>query len=132
MLIKNKSFKKIFKHFNIPSEYDPIKYPYVGLGNPDANLLLVGSEKKNEKEFPIIYQHELVYNYAHWSNLVKDYLNYKDALHPKLKLRGGELNHFNPFSPLTLDETCYTVYIKGNHTYKRIETIINFYSKRKF
>jgi hypothetical protein len=127
MLIKNKLFKSIFNTFDTPhlDEYDPIKQPYVGLGNPDANLLLVGSEKKNEKEFPIIYQHELVYNYAHWSNLVKDYLNYKDALHPKLKLRGGLLNHFNPFSPLTLDETCYTVYIKGNHTYKRIETIIN-------
>lgn len=128
MLIKNNSFKKIFKNFSIPSEcdqYDPIECPYVGLGNPDANLLFVGSEKKYEIEFPIIYQHELVYNYAHWSNLVNDYSSYKDALHPKLKLRGGLLNHFNPFSPLTLDETCYTVYKKGNHTYKRIETIIN-------
>ena len=134
MLIKNNSFKKIFKNFGITYVYDPIEHPYVGLGNPDANLLLVGSEKffninsekAEEAAFPIIYQHEFVYNYSHWSNLVRDYSSgYYDALHPKLKLRGAPLNYFNPFSPLTLDETCYTVYKQEDHIYKRIETIIN-------
>jgi hypothetical protein len=141
MLIKNKLFKSIFNTSDTPhlDEYDPIEQPYVGLGNPDANLLFVGSEKKEEVEFPIIYLQEFIYNYCHWSDLAHDnsYPGYYDALHPELKLRGHgpdyskvrltgpSLDHFNPFSPLTLDETCYTVYNQEDHIYKRIETIIN-------
>jgi hypothetical protein len=127
MLINSKKFRDIFKNaVDIKNnEYNPEKFPYIGLGCPDSNILFVGSEKKEEKSFPNIIQHELNYNFSHWNNLVSNYNGFKDNFHPKLKLRGGVLNHFNPFSPLTLDETSLAVYSKGSHTYMRIEIIIN-------
>jgi hypothetical protein len=127
-LIRNLDFRKIFEGLNnivIPQDYKPQEYPYIGLGNPDANILFVGSEKKEEVNFPQILQHELVYNFVHWCNLINEHSTFNDRFHPGLKLRGNQLDHFNPFSPLSLDETCLAVYKLGNHTYRRIETIIN-------
>lgn len=127
MIVKNKLFRQLFDNldFVIPTEYKPSEFPYIGLGNPDSNILFVGSEKKSELSLPIILQHELILNFHHWFNIVLNHNNISDPFHPRLKLRGGQLNHFNPFSPLTLDETCYAVFSAGNHTYKRIQTIIN-------
>jgi hypothetical protein len=132
-LIKNKKFKNIFagKHLQLnpvtKDAYNPIIYPYIGLGNPDAKVLFVGSEKAFNPEIsPVINMHELFLNYAHWDDIIENY-NGKlvDTLHPILKLRNNALKGFNPYSPLTLDETCYDVYNAGSHTYKKLEKIIN-------
>lgn len=144
-LIKNKNFLRIFEGHeylenydksslnhhpnsqkcssNMPL-YDPRRYPYIGMGNPDSKLLLVGAEKKIDSSLnPAIYQHELVFNFLHWLDIVTNHQNLKDQLHPKLKLRNGLKGH-NPFSPLTLDETCNDVYCTPVHTYKKIEKLI--------
>jgi len=133
-LIKNKCFKAIFD--KIPPQIDassssfkdyyPKDFPYIGMGNPDAKLLFVGREKAFDTEAsPEISKHELVLNWRHWFDIVKNNNVLFDHLHPKLRLRNGGLKGQNPFSPLTLDETCEDVISKGNHTYRKIEKVIN-------
>jgi len=130
-LIKNSKFKNIFRgqkgeQKNVLAEnYNPIQYPYIGMGNPDSNLLLVGAEKGfNPSEYPEITKHELNLNYIHWQDILLNHNNLNDQLHPRLKLREG-LTGFNPFSPMTLDITCNKVYPKNGHTYKMMEKTIN-------
>ncbi len=142
MLIKNKKIKALFKKINFETKIKEIKItnngdfckyiynedlcelPYIGMGNPDANLLFVGSEKAFDKtKSDIIDLHERKLNYLHWYNIINSYGNINDHLHPDLKLR-YKLKGFNPFSPITLDETSSAVY-SGPHTYKKIEKIVN-------
>ena len=128
-LIKNKWFKKIFTNETSNateiSQYNPFEYPYIGMGNPDSDLLFVGSEKAFDVNVSTqIDKNERVLNFHHWADIVKNHNKIEDHLHPKLKLRNSILRGFNPFSPLSFEETALDVY-GVNHTYKKIEKIIN-------
>jgi hypothetical protein len=142
MLVKNKKFKSLFNKINFEEKVKEIKVtnnenfckysynedlcelPYIGMGNPDSTILFVGSEKAFDKsKSDIIDLHERKLNYLHWYSIINNYGNINDHLHPELKLR-TKLKGFNPFSPITLDETRSAVY-SGPHTYKKIEKIIN-------
>jgi hypothetical protein len=142
MLVKNRRFRKIFDtHFkteatvikpkNIQSfTEEQVKnflcsYPYVGMGNPDSNLLIVGSEKAyNTNLSSVIDLHERRLNFLHWKNIIEHYNHLSDNLHPILMTR-EDLEGFNPFSPLTLANTAKVVIESPNHTYRNIYSIIN-------
>ncbi len=139
MLIKNKRFREVFESqsenkSDVSAQITAISkkedkdflchYPYIGMGNPDAKILFVGSEKGfNPAASMKIDLHERKLNFIHWNDIVNNYNHLRDHFHPILKLRKG-LDGFNPFSPLTLNETAEKVYGKGNHTYKKMEKII--------
>jgi hypothetical protein len=139
MLVRNKKFKAIFSEISekwvdinaqisaaskSENERFMCDYPYIGMGNPDAKILFVGSEKGfNPMTSLKIDLHERKLNFIHWNDILNNYNHLRDHFHPILKLRKG-LDGFNPFSPLTLNETAEKVYGKGNHTYKKMEKII--------
>ena len=139
MLVRNKKFKVIFsdiseKWVDINAQISAASksenerfmcdHPYIGMGNPDAKVLFVGSEKGfNPMISSKIDLHERKLNFIHWNDILNNYNHLRDHFHPILKLRKG-LDGFNPFSPLTLNETAEKVYGKGNHTYKKMEKII--------
>lgn len=135
-LITNRKFLKIFKDFISTDEiiqaksnkkYEPSKYPYIGMGNPDSNLLFVGSEKAFDPKFSYnIDLHERILNYIHWCDIVNNYNHiFNDKFHPTL-LNRPYLEGFNPFSPLTLYDTLIKVMYSGKpHTYKKMKQIMD-------
>jgi len=102
------------------------KQEYIGMGNPDSSLLLVGSEKAldNQKHQGIIH-HELHHNWSHWADIVNHHSHLVDPYDIVLLKRGGDLVDFNPFNPLFLAETRSIVLPLGGHTYKKIKGLIN-------
>lgn len=102
---------------------------YIGMGNPDAKILFVGSEKalsaSNLAHAPIL-NHELVLNHKHWFDIVTRHLH-KDPFDPSLLSRSGPLAGFNPYSPLLFPSTEAIVRRSGGHTYRGMERLINAY-----
>jgi hypothetical protein len=99
---------------------------YIGMGNPNSNLLLVGSEKAFDVNLqPLIAHHELYHNYGHWKDIVLNYNHHKNSYDELLLNRLHPLNSFNPFNPLFLDDTRQIVMPLGGHTYNKIKRLVN-------
>ena len=101
---------------------------YIGMGNPNSNLLLVGSEKAFDVNLqPLIAHHELYHNYKHWKDIVYNHNNIENPYDDILLQRPHPLNGFNPFNPLFLDETRQIVMPLGGHTYRKIKSLVNHF-----
>ncbi len=105
---------------------------YIGMGNPDADVLLVGCEKALEEEqepMRSIWAHEFLYNQEHWSDIVKHHTG-TDPFDPSLLLRPDKLAGFNPYSPILFAPTASIVKRKGGHTYRGMERLVSAYEAR--
>lgn len=106
--------------------------PYVGMGNPDSKILLVGSEKalntNNPNENTII-EHELNLNVAHWNNVLRNYNHLDTPFNPLLLERPHPFTGFNPFSPLLFEITRDKVRGQGGHTYYGMQRLLNHYEE---
>jgi len=111
---------------NLINDYTSESSEYIGMGNPNSNLLLVGSEKAFDVNLqPLIAHHELYHNNMHWKDLVCNHNTLYDPYDGELLHRPHPLDGFNPFNPLFLDETRQIVMPLGGHTYKKIKKLIN-------
>lgn len=119
-LIQKNSFLNLIKKNTLEE--------YIGMGNPNSNILLVGSEKAfNVDNQPLIAHHELNFNYEHWKNIVHHYNHLTDPYDNLLLTRPYPLDGFNPFNPLFLLDTRCIVMPRGGHTYHKIKRLINHF-----
>jgi hypothetical protein len=101
--------------------------PYVGMGNPDADILMVGREKAlnpADAAYWDIILHELILNHAHWYDIVHDHAD----VHPHevaLLGRGAPFTWFSPYNPLRWLPTWTMVTGPGHHTYQGMWTAVN-------
>ena len=104
---------------------------YVGMGNPDSEILLVGSEKAlNITQQPdiAIAEHELYQNHNHWRDILNNYHHpLINPFEPMLMERMAPLSGFNPFNPLLFTPTADRVMGKAGHTYYGMQRLINAY-----
>jgi hypothetical protein len=124
MAITKQSFINIFINENIQKN----SKNYIGMGNPDSEILFVGQEKAlnvNDEIYIPIVNHESVLNYAHWNDIVSKYLKIIENFSPDLMTRLEPLNGFNPFSPMLFPPTAAIVRPLGGHTYKKIGALLN-------
>jgi len=144
MITFNPKFVKIFDSVNEkfkanmkkksdenPEVYDP-SFPYIGMGNPNADILLVGKEKalSNDPIYDQIIKHELNLNFFHWFDLHCNNKLYITPLDPSILTRTGILNGFNPFNPLLFTPTKTIVGKKHGHTYYGIQRFINAHESK--
>jgi len=98
---------------------------YIGMANPDASLLLVGSEKAlNPDIHQQIIHHELLHNVNHWRDILFNYNHLGDSFDPVLLTRPNPLDGFNPYNPLFFLRA-NEHRIGGGHTYTRMRGLIN-------
>jgi hypothetical protein len=101
--------------------------PYVGMGNPDADILMVGREKAlnpADAAYWDIILHELILNHAHWYDIVHHHAD----VHPHeaaLLGRGAPFTWFSPYNPLRWLPTWNMVTGPGHHTYQGMWTAVN-------
>ncbi len=102
--------------------------PYIGMGNPDADILLVGCEQALEPTDGIdaqIIWHELVLNHAHWHDIVVNHL-LTPSHDPVLLHRQPPFAGFSPYNPLLWPATWQKVVAaRGNHTYCGMWKVVN-------
>ncbi len=102
--------------------------PYLGMGNPDADILMVGREKAlnpQDQAYWNIILHELVLNHAHWYDIV----HHHAAVHPHdpaLLGRAVPFTGFSPYNPLLWLSTWEMVTGQGHHTYQGMWTAVNY------
>ena len=85
-LIRNKKFKTLV---NSIANYTQEKY--LGMGNPDSKILLVGSEKAlspTHEEDMIIRNHELLNNHYQWYDIINHYNYLTDNFDSVILKRG--------------------------------------------
>jgi hypothetical protein len=103
-------------------------YPdYIGMGNPDADILLVGREKALDPDEPHdrpIILHELLLNHPHWYDIVVNHPN-KGSHDAALLQRPHPFTDFSPYNPLLFQDTRHRVARKGSHTYRRMWLTVN-------
>ncbi len=128
-IINKPSFIELINSINnltIQNEDRPAYY--LGMGNPNSDILIVGKEKaldlNDEVYYPII-NHESLLNINHWTDLIQNYNNLEDPFHNILLQRIGNLNGFNPFSPLLFPQIANIVHHNGGHTYQKISYLIS-------
>lgn len=100
---------------------------YIGMGNPDADILLVGREKALDPDKPHdrpIILHELLLNHPHWYDIVVNHTN-TGSHDPALLQRPHPLTDFSPYNPLLFQDTRDRVARKGSHTYRRMWLAVN-------
>ncbi|MBK9288074.1 MAG: hypothetical protein IPN38_10400 [Flavobacteriales bacterium] len=129
-MVKNRAFISILA----PEPSNEDEKPYLGMGNPDADILFVGSEKALDKARLIhgsIIRHELSLNFAHWHDILTRSSPF-DPFDPTLLARSAPLNGFNPYSPLLFPSTLAIVskYWAGR-TYAGMERLMNAYEDLK-
>ena len=103
-------------------------YPdYIGMGNPDADILFVGKEKALDPgkliDQPIIL-HELLLNHPHWYDIVVNHTN-KGSHDTALLQRPHPFTGFSPYNPLLLPTTWARVTGRGFHTYQGMWLAVN-------
>jgi hypothetical protein len=102
---------------------------YVGMGNPNADILLIGSEKAInplDLNYGPILKHELELNIDHWIDLLDNYNHLENPFDLNLLNRNPPpLNGFNPFNPLFLEQTAKIVGNRSGHTYAGMMRLIN-------
>jgi hypothetical protein len=112
------------------SSYSQGNQNYIGMGNPNSDTLLVGSEKAldstKEAEAPIL-NHELTLNFRHWFDIYMSYNSLNNPLDNMLLTRKGDLHSFNPFNPLLFKPTANLVGKHAGHTYAGITRLFNHY-----
>ena len=119
-IIKKKSFIKLISDKISENEY-------LGLGNPDSNILLVGNEKALGKSDKSIIKHELDLNVSHWLDIINKFNNLHDPFDKELLNRQNSFEKFNPFNPLLYNITAKRVKGKSGHTYYGMNRLINRY-----
>ena len=108
---------------------------YVGMGNPNADTLLIGSEKALnplDARYAPILRHELELNIDHWIDLLDNYNHLENPFDANLLNRNPPLNRFNPFNPLFLEQTANIVGNKAGHTYAGMNRLINRVHNQNF
>jgi hypothetical protein len=103
---------------------------YLGMGNPNADILLVGTEKALDPTKPVyasIINHELTMNLKHWQDILSHYNSLKESLDSVLLTRPSPLSGFNPFNPLLFPSTRKIVSGRTGHTYYGLQRLINQY-----
>jgi hypothetical protein len=100
---------------------------YIGMGNPDADILLVGREKALDPANPLywpIIAHELLLNHAHWRDIV---LHHRAVPRRDVALlrRAQPFTGFSPYNPLLFPLTWQLVSARGAHTYRRMWLAVN-------
>lgn len=127
-LILNKSFTSLINHLEATITQDEAPIHYVGMGNPDSEVLIVGKEialdKKNPDDAGIML-HELDQNIKHWYDIISNYSHLHNSFDPNLLTRKVPLNGFNPFSPMLFTPTAARVIPRKRHTYYIIERLIS-------
>lgn len=126
-MIKNSSFIKLVTASAANDADD-----YIGMGNPDSDVLLVGCEKALEVDHePMrsIWTHEFLLNQQHWADIVRHRAG-TDPFDRSLLLRPGKLAGFNPYSPILFAPTASIVKRNGGHTYRGMERLVNAYETR--
>ena len=108
---------------------------YVGMGNPNADTLLIGSEKALnplDAIYAPILRHELELNIDHWIDLLDNYNHLENPFDLNLLNRNPPLNRFNPFNPLFLVQTANIVGNTAGHTYAGMNRLINRVHNQNF
>lgn len=122
-MINKKSFIDLIKKYE--EKESPQDHDYIGMGNPDSSLLLVGSEKAID---PIhdaaIMHHELFHNIDHWFDIVMHYNHLANPFDPILLNRAMPLNGFNPYNPMFFLANIGQI-VGGGHTYSGMNRLIN-------
>lgn len=126
-ILKSNVKSQIPKFIELSSAEYNNDFPYIGMGNPNADILLVGKEKalSSDSLYNSILTHELNLNFFHWNDLVTNGCSFTSPLDPSILNRTGSLNGFNPFNPLLYNPTFKIVYKKHGHTYYGIQRLIN-------
>jgi len=104
--------------------------PYVGMGNPDSDILMVGTEKALSVVNPAhaaILVHELYLNVSHWNDLIVNHNHLTHPFDPNLLARFAPFTEFNPFSPLLFEITRQLVLGHHGHTYYGLERLLMQY-----
>jgi hypothetical protein len=117
-IIKKKSFIELISD-------DISENQYLGLGNPDSNILLVGNEKALGENDNSIIKHELELNVSHWRDIINGFNHLHDPFHNDLSNRLNPFKGFNPLNPLLYNPTANRVMGKSGHTYYGINRLIN-------
>ena len=133
-LITKKSFIDLITHLNSKAfSVDADKQNhYVGMGNPNSDLLLVGNEMALDSSHSIhssIFRHECTLNIEHWYDIIAHYNHLINPFDPILLKRIAPLTGFNPFNPLLFSLTRSIVLGKHGHTYYGMERLINHFEK---
>jgi hypothetical protein len=100
---------------------------YIGMGNPDADILLVGREKALDPGSPTdrpIILHELLLNHPHWYDIVVNHPNV-GSHDPVMLGRPHPFTGFSPYNPLLFTDTWNIIARKGAHTYRRMWLAVN-------
>jgi hypothetical protein len=100
---------------------------YIGMGNPDADILLVGREKALDPDEPHdrpIILHELLLNHPHWYDIVVNHPN-RGSHASALLQRPHPFPDFSPYNPLLFQDTRDRVASNGPHTYRRMWLTVN-------
>lgn len=108
---------------------------YVGMGNPNADILLIGSEKaldSSDAKYAPTLRHELELNKDHWIDLLDNYNHLENPFDLNLLNRNPPLNRFNPFNPLFLEQTANIVGNRAGHTYAGMKRLINSVHNQNF
>ncbi|MBK9288862.1 MAG: hypothetical protein IPN38_14530 [Flavobacteriales bacterium] len=103
---------------------------YIGMGNPDADVLLVGCEKALEEEqepMRSIWAHEFLYNQEHWSDIVKHHTGTDHSVIHPCSCDPDKLAGFTPYSPILFAPTASIVKRRGGHTYRGMERLVSAY-----
>jgi hypothetical protein len=127
-LISKPEFIQLLSSEYLRSINDNKEQYYIGMGNPNADILIVGKEKaldlNNDYYAPII-QHESKLNVEHWIDIFDNYNDLTDSFNPILLQRISPLSGFNPFCPMLFPLTANIVNSSSRHTYRIIETLIS-------
>jgi hypothetical protein len=101
---------------------------YIGMGNPNSDILIVGKEKalnSDDEKYTQIIQHESNLNIDHWISIVDSYNHLSNIFDSILMNRTFPLEGFNPFCPMLFSQTAKIVQSKPGHTYWKIQKLIN-------
>ena len=127
-LIKKTEFTSLLNSPFLRSLSENKEQYYIGMGNPNADILIVGKEKAldlNDENYLPIIQHESNLNIDHWMSVVDSYNDLSNSFDSLLMKRTSPLNGFNPFCPMLFPITAQLVHSKPGHTYKKIEKLLN-------
>lgn len=106
-LINSNNFYKNPENINSPNPY------FVGFGNPNAKILILGKEKGFDKNNLKQLEYESINNPKEWDNYIKN-----NIISNKNKFYDSE-NYINAFFP-------YLNKNKSGHTWNKYHTLLNY------
>lgn len=131
-LITKKSFIDLITQLNtiaFSTDIDKQNH-YVGMGEPNSDLLLIGNEMALDSSSAVdkvIFNHECTFNINHWYDIYTSHIHLTNALDPSLLGRIAPLTGFNPHNPLLFSLTRTKVFKSSvsGHTYSGMERLID-------